>query len=386
MAKKPTNSVIRLARRKLLLGGAGLTIAPPVLGHSIGRIAPRAAIHNADDIRHMLGRLLIMGLPARSASDDSAKVLAEQLRTGKVAGSLLLRHNTRSREELTSLTDLFIHADTKVLNAVDQEGGLVQRLTAKFGFTSIPRAKWVADNLSPEKARELYALAAREMRGAGFNLNLAPSVDIHDPINPVIGKHGRSFSTNAGTITQFANQFISGMDSAGVACTLKHFPGHGSSRADSHDGFVDIEKTWKQEELRPFQDLANNAPLIMGGHLFHPIFSQGEKPITFSHRAIGLLLRHKLRYPGVIVTDDLDMGAIRSRFSMREAVIGALQAGNDLLLISNSYAYDPHLPDTIAHWIIEAIQSGELRMSTLSAAYHRVSALRERFALAKPIV
>ena len=175
------------------------------------------------------------------------------------------------------------------------------------------------------------------------------------------------------------------MSDAGVACTLKHFPGHGSSRTDSHDGFVDIEKTWKYEELEPFQNLANSAPVIMGGHLFHPIFSQHANPVTFSHRAIALLLRHKLRYPGVILTDDLDMGAIRKRFSIRDAAIGALQAGNDLLLISNSLAYDPHLPEMIADWAVEAVDRGELRMSTLSAAYHRVTALRDRYAIAKAV-
>jgi len=377
----PPTQPASVVRRQLLVGSAALGALPNALAH----VAAPSTAHNAEEIRHMVGRLLVMGLPARSATDESAQVLAQQLRTGQVAGSLLLRHNTRSRDGLLSLTDLFINAEPKVLNAVDQEGGLVQRLAPQFGFTDIPKAKWVAENLSPSKARELYTLAAREMRSAGFNLNLAPSVDVHDPINPVIGKYGRSFSTNPGTITHFANEFITGMRSAGVACTLKHFPGHGSSRTDSHDGFVDIEKTWKYEELLPFQNLANNAPLIMGGHLFHPIFSQREKPVTFSHRAIALLLRHKLRYPGVIVTDDLDMGAIRKRFSMRDAVIGALQAGNDLLLVSNSLNYNPRLPELIAQWTVDAVSTGELRMSSLSAAYHRVSALRERYAIATPI-
>ena len=85
------------------------------------------------------------------------------------------------------------------------------------------------------------------------------------------------------------------------------------------------------------------------------------------------------------MTDDLDMGAIRKRFSIRDAAIGALQAGNDLLLISNSLAYDPHLPEMIADWAVEAVDRGELRMSTLSAAYHRVTALRDRYAIAKAV-
>ncbi len=290
---------------------------------------------------------------------------------------MLLRHNVSDRESLLSLSELFVRANPEVINAIDQEGGLVQRLSTDVGFEKIPRAHWVANNLSAEEARELYFAAGQELREAGFNLNLAPSIDWHDPNNPVIGKHGRSFGSHPEQVANYAGSFIAGMESAGVATTLKHFPGHGTSRGDSHNGFVDITSTWTIAELQPFQLLANKAQVIMGGHLFHPNFSDGELPVTFSEKALRGVLRQKLGFAGVVITDDLDMGAIRNNFSLQEAVIFALQAGNDLLLMSNSLDYDPDLPDRVAGWVVEALERGTLSPATLASAYSRVMNLKQ---------
>jgi len=334
----------------------------------------------------MVGALLVLGLPASSATDTSARLLARQIRQGKVGGTVLLRHNVRDRESLLGLSELFVRANPAVLNAIDQEGGLVQRLSTDAGFEKIPRAQWVAENLSAGEARELYFAAGRELREAGFNLNLAPSVDWHDPNNPVIGKHGRSFGSHAEQVASYAGSFIDGMEQAGVATTLKHFPGHGTSRGDSHNGFVDITTTWTSEELRPFQLLASRAQVIMGGHLVHPNFTDGELPVTFSEKALRGVLREKLGFTGVVITDDLDMGAIRNNFSLQEAVIYALQAGNDLLLMSNSLDYDPNLPERVAGWVVEALERGTLGAATLASAYSRVMNLKQNTRFASAII
>lgn len=332
----------------------------------------------------MVGQLLVMGLPANSADDESAQVLARQIRNRKVGGTVLLRHNVKDRDSLLGLADLFVRANPQVLNAIDQEGGLVQRLSTQVGFKKIPRAQWVANNLTDDQARDLYFAAGSELRGAGFNLNLAPSVDWHDPNNPVIGKHGRSFGSQPARVARYAGSFIDGMEQAGVASTLKHFPGHGTSRGDSHNGFVDITNTWSSDELQPFQLLGNKAQVIMGGHLFHPSFSDGELPVTFSEKALRLVLRQKLGFGGVVITDDLDMGAIRNSFSLQQAVIYSLQAGNDMLLMSNSLNYDPELPDRVAGWVVSALESGKLQPATLAAAYSRVMALKQSMSFAEP--
>jgi beta-N-acetylhexosaminidase len=332
------------------------------------------------DLAAIAGQLIIIGLPANSPDDKSAQVLAKQIAAGGVGGAVLLRHNIKTRTDFLGLTRLFIDADPLVLNAVDQEGGRVQRLADAQGFTPIPRAQWVSANLSTRQAADLYSAAGRELRAAGFNVNLAPSVDFHDPLNPVIGKHGRSFGSDAVRVAAYAEVFIEGMARSGVACSVKHFPGHGTSRGDSHDGFVDISSTWTDAELQPFRLLASRAPMVMGGHLFHPNFSDNTEPVTFSHKALTGVLRNNLGYRGVILTDDLDMGAIRKNFSLQEATITALQAGNDLLLMSNSLDYDPDLPRRFREWVIQALIDGRLQASSLLASYRRVMRLKRRFA------
>jgi len=372
----------KLSRRALLYG-AGVSASAAAFGV---RATPEIAEEfiTRDEVAAMLGPLLICGLPAETPDDESAQILAQQIADGKVGGSILLRHNIKDRDAVLALTDLFIRANPQVLNAVDQEGGLVQRLSKELGFMRLPRARWVATHFSNLQARELYFEAGEEMRRAGFNLNLAPSVDWHDPENPVIGKHGRSFGNHLPIIESYAISFIEGMQRAGLAATLKHFPGHGTSQGDSHNGFVDITSTWTEQELVPFQKLAARAHLVMGGHLFHPRFSDGELPITFSSRALQWELRDQLGFSGAIITDDLDMGAIRRTYSLEDAVVRSLQAGNDLLLMSNSLAYDPELPDKTVDWVLSAIQEHRLQTARLRDAYERVVKLKKRFAFVLP--
>jgi len=362
-----THSINR--RRFIATTGAAI-FAPAVL-----RVSPV----NAAEVSKMAGQLLVLGLPGNSTSNKSTKALTAHIARGNAGGAVLLRHNVKSRKLTKGVAFAFRNASKTALVSIDQEGGKVQRLSKKHGFTKIPEAKWVSGNLDPAKAKALYASAGREMRAAGFNLNLAPSVDIHDPKNPVIGKYGRSFGRDADRITIFATAFISGMASAGVACSLKHFPGHGSSRGDSHDGFVDITSTWSEKELVPFQRLAASAPVIMSAHLYHKSFSNGKLPITFSKKALTTVLRKQLKYNGVILTDDLDMGAIRKSFSLQEAVVRALGAGNDLLLMSNSLKYNEDLPVIAVNWITSAVKDGRLSQAGITASYNRVMRLKKRF-------
>lgn len=372
----------KLSRRALLYK-AGVS-AGAVASATFSPGASASHLITREEVATMVGQLLIVGLPAKTPNDESAQLLAQQLTEGKVGGSILLRHNIKDRDSVLALTDMFMRANPEVLNAVDQEGGLVQRLSKELGFTRLPRARWVATNLSRQQARELYFEAGEEMRRAGFNLNLAPSVDWHDPQNPVIGKHGRSFGSHQEIIERYATSFIEGMQRAGLAATLKHFPGHGTSQGDSHNGFVDITSTWSEKELVPFQRLAERAHVVMGGHLFHPRFSDGELPITFSTRALQSELRDHLGFSGAIITDDLDMGAIRKTYSLEDAVVRSLQAGNDLILMSNSLNYDPDLPDKSVDWVLRAIKEHRLGIARLRDAYQRVVLLKRRFAFILP--
>lgn len=360
----------KLDRRKFLGLAVGGIAAPAVL---------TATRVEAATIEKMAGQLMVIGFPGSSPADRSAKALAKHIANGRAGGALFLRHNIKSGKASKATALSFLSASSQCLNAIDQEGGKVQRLGSKHGFSPIPTAQWVAGNKSVEEARAIYAQAGRELRSAGFNLNMAPSVDVHDPKNPVIGKYGRSFSTDVDRITAYAAAFVDGFSASRVACSIKHFPGHGSSRGDSHDGFVDITNTWSQSELVPFKRLASKAPMIMGGHLYHPQFSNGKSPVTFSSKALVSKLRKGLGYNGIILTDDLDMGAIRKSFQLKEAIILALAAGNDLLLLSNSLSYDEDLPANAVRWISAAVREGRISQGQIKSAYGRVMRAKQQF-------
>ncbi|MFK7902148.1 MAG: glycoside hydrolase family 3 N-terminal domain-containing protein [Nitratireductor sp.] len=359
-----------LNRRKFITQATAAGVFAPAI--------MRATLVDAKAVSDVAGQLLMLGLPGSSASSRSAKAFAKHIQAGRIGGFLALRHNVKSREGIISLTNSFLNLRPDLYTAIDQEGGKVQRLSKGQGFAKIPTAQWVAGNLSAAKALSLYEKAGRDLRSAGFNLNLAPSVDIHQPKNPVIGKYGRSFGTDPATIAEYGGAFVNGFARAGVATSIKHFPGHGSSRSDSHDGFVDISSTWKANELAPFKALAAKAPIIMGGHLYHPKFSNGKNPVTFSSKALQKTLRGTLGYKGVILTDDLDMGAIRKNYTLKEAVVNALTAGNDLLMLSNSLKYDEDLPVNAVKWIGEAVKDGRITTAQLNGSYQRVMAARAR--------
>lgn len=361
----------KIDRRRFVSLAAASTLAAPAI-----LTATRV---NAADTEKMASQLLITGFPGATVGDKSTQALVSHLAKGRVGGALFLRHNVKSGNDVKQIASSMIGASRQGLLAIDQEGGKVQRLGKKQGFTAIPTAKWMAENKSVSEAQAFYTKAGRELRAAGFNMNMAPSVDIHDPNNPVIGKYDRGFSTDVERISAYAGAFVKGFASAGVACSLKHFPGHGSSRSDSHDGFVDISKTWKADEIVPFKKLASISPMIMGGHLFHPEFSNGKSPVTFSEKALANKLRRGLGYNGIILTDDLDMGAIRKSFQLREAIILSLAAGNDLLLLSNSLNYDEELPVKATRWITDAVKEGRVSSGELTASYNRVMAVKKRY-------
>lgn len=328
-------------------------------------------------LRQKAARMLMLGFIGDNTDTDGAQILADHLREQRIGGVLFLRHNVRSREGVEGLTALFGSIAPKAWMAVDQEGGAVQRLSSDLGYTAIPRAYVVSQERSVEEARDLYAAAAAEFRSAGFNLNLAPVADFQNDENGVIGRWGRGYGAEARRIADYAGAFIEAFEAAGAACSIKHFPGHGTSSGDSHHGFVDITHSWSDAELAPFERLieTDHAHLIMGGHLTHEGLDPAGDPVTFSRPILDDLLRDQMGYSGALITDDLDMGAIRENYDQRTAVIRSIQAGNDIIMMSNSAAPDPELPQRFAGWVEQAVATGELLESQIDASMARLDQL-----------
>jgi beta-N-acetylhexosaminidase len=227
-----------------------------------------------------------------------------------------------------------------VLIGVDQEGGSVARLAPSRGFDELPSATkfgTLSDRAQAVAAEQL----ANSIAQAGFNTSFAPCVDLSlNPANTVVVANERCYSPDPDVVARSAMAVCRAFDAAGIAACLKHFPGHGSSSGDSHLGFVDITRSHRADlELGPYRTLigAGGAPvpMVMTGHLFHADIDASH-PASLSREHTTLLLRRRLGFEGVIVTDSLDMGAIAQRYGPDEACVLAVNAGADLLLDANN--------------------------------------------------
>jgi beta-N-acetylhexosaminidase len=209
---------------------------------------------------------------------------------------------------------------------------------------------------------------------AGFNLNFAPVVDLDvNPRSPAIGALDRSFSADADVVVTRATTEIDAHRGAGILTTLKHFPGIGSSTTNTDFGVADVTSTWTRAELEPFRRLiaAGKADLVMAGHVVNGQLDR-DHPASLSRATVRDLLRGELAWSGVVVTDDLQAAAITEAFGDDEAVLLALEAGNDLLLFANQQAYDPRIVSRVVAVISDAVRSGRIAESRIDEARDRV--------------
>jgi beta-N-acetylhexosaminidase len=324
----------------------------------------------------MIGQMLMMGFPGSNPDGSWPKRLAAQISRGQVGGVVMLGYNFKSKASVKRLTAMFRQAAgrRKLFIALDMEGGAVQRLGRKLGYPAIHSARRIAKTQTPQQAQRTYSRLASISRSAGFNMNLGPVVDLLiNPSNPVIGRWNRSYGSDPARVVAYASAFVKAHRAQGIVTVLKHFPGHGSSLSDSHDGFVDISSTWRNKELEPFAKMIakGDAVAIMPGHLIHRKIA-GSVPVSISRKAIKGLLRNKLKFRGLVLSDDLQMGAIAKNFSYRSAVIRAVNAGVDMLMISNSRKPDKNLPAKTIAIISNAIDKGQISEATVRAAYKRI--------------
>lgn len=276
------------------------------------------------------GQLLMVGFDGLRLPPDLAQRIAE----GRVGGVALFRRNVEDPKQLrTLIEELYSHAPEAcpLLIALDQEGGRVARL--REPWTRWPAMREVGLDDVEGVARGL----ATEVREAGFSLNFAPVVDVDsNPDNPVIGD--RSFSSDPGKVGELAKRFVKAHQDAGLAACAKHFPGHGDTAQDSHMELPLLAhklERLRKVELPPFADaIAAEVASIMSAHVLFPKLD-AKRPATLSPAVMGLL-RAELGYEGLILTDDLEMGAIAKHWGPRDRTVLPLEAGCDQLLVCHS--------------------------------------------------
>lgn len=288
-------------------------------------------------------------------------------------GLLIFARNVENREQLTGLIG---EIGPGPLLAIDQEGGLVDRI--RFESTVLtPGPMALAATGQPEATREAHRLMALQLRQLGFHLDFSPCVDVNtNPDNPIIGV--RSFGENPTLVGEHGAAACLGLREGGTAATIKHFPGHGDCRLDSHLMLPTLEHSeerLRQVELAPFQRCIDaGAEAVMTAHITYPALD--TLPATLSSAVLQGLLREQLGFEGVIFTDSMEMRAIADTYGLAEASILALLAGADMIICGGTYAAQVEAVAAVAG----AVESGRLPLARLQDAAERVRTLRDRFA------
>ena len=335
-----------------------------------------------------IGQMLMVGFHGTSASSSSQ--ICKDIKKYNVGAVILFDYNPvnknkpkniATKSQLTRLTKELqaCSSDGKLLIAVDQEGGKVQRLKSKYGFYGkFPKAADVI-KMDQGKIKSTYIKMSAELKSVGINYDLAPVVDLDINMkNHVIHGLGRSFGKDPKVVANYASTFIDAMHSNGVLTSIKHFPGHGSSVGDTHKGFVDVTNLWKEVELEPYRLLKDKADTVMVAHVFNKKLD-ATYPASLSYKTITKMLRWKLGYHGVVITDDLQMGAISKKYGLKNTLKLAISAGNDILLIGNQL--DPkHVKSTknLVDTIVALIKTGDVKEESIDKAYKRIQKLKEK--------
>ena len=337
---------------------------------------------NLQLIEEEIGQMIMVGIRGTHLNDAAMMQTQSQISNGEIGGIIFFKHNIKNSRQFRIFVKGLkaLPLDQPLFLAVDEEGGLVRRLKKSQGFEEFPAAAHVGANLSASEAYDVYSKMAKQIHDSGLNLNLGPVVDVNiNRLSPAIGQLNRSFSRDPDDVFKFGEIFIRAHNEAGVLATLKHYPGHGSSREDTHNDVTDITNTWRNSEQLPFKRLidSNVVDMIMAGHLFNRHVDPNY-PASMSHEHIQKILRDELGYNGVVITDDLQMGAIIKRYALDEIVISAINSGCDILQFSDPMNLDENLPLRIRDIIITGILDGKIDADRIHESYGRITNLKQK--------
>ncbi|MHC1692121.1 MAG: beta-N-acetylhexosaminidase [Sphaerochaetaceae bacterium] len=325
-----------------------------------------------------IGQRLVSGFPGTSMSGD----FIDLVKTRKVGNVILFAHNIESKTQLLQLCcaiQKLVREQTghEAFIAIDQEGGMVTRLSEDA--TNIPGAMAIAATGNPVNAYRAGLITARELRALGVNFNLAPVMDVNsNKNNPVIGV--RSYGDTTRTVSHFGVQMIKGLTDGGVLCAAKHFPGHGDTDVDSHLGLPMVDKSLaelEQNDLAPFKAaIGMDVPGIMSSHILFPQLEPGKIPATMSRTILTGILKERMGFHGLVLSDCMEMGAISDYYGSVNGAVAAIQAGVDLVFISHTAPLAAQAADAIQ----AALTSGRLDLAEMDRSVEKILRYKERVA------
>lgn len=314
--------------------------------------------------------------PATDRVDDAVISRIEEYPVGGIA---LFSRNITSAEQLPMfISDLQSSSKYPLFIAVDEEGGRVARIANSdfFNVASYKSMEDIGKAGNASKAEEVGRQIGLYLKELGFNLDFAPVADTNtNPQNIVIGD--RSYGSDPALVACMVSAQLDGMHDSGIMGTLKHFPGHGDTKDDTHSGYVSIEKTWdelKECELVPFITALPKADMVMVSHITAVNVTSDKLPTSMSETMITGKLRNELGYDGVIITDAMAMGAVADNYTSAEAAVTAVKAGVDIVLM-------PQNLDEAFNGVMNAVTDGEISMERLDESVMRILKLKARYKL-----
>ncbi len=323
-----------------------------------------------ENLRQAVGSLLVVGLTGKELS----AMERAWLKLMRPAGIILYRRNiTDAAQTRALLSEATSFCLSHCTTFVDVEGGTVNRL--KEALAPIPSAQAVAQAAQQKAglARRHGELIARAVKAFGFNTSLAPMIDLALPDSvEVLGT--RCPAPTASQVTAYAREFLAGLAAQRVAGCIKHFPGLGGGTRDSHLETPNIQRNWRdlwRDDLEPYRALRNQAPVVMVNHAAYPLTADPKRPASVSNFWIQKVLRRRIGYRGIILSDDLEMGGVVKFMPIEDAGIAAVRVGSDLVEIC-------HHPEPILR-VYEALLSEGAR----SAAFRRILLERARVSTRK---
>ena len=321
-------------------------------------------------LRIKLGQRLVAGFPGTVMDEEFIRVVKEY----KVGNVIIFQHNIVDDAQLKTLCAELTTLITRETGfapfiTIDQEGGVVTRLSN--AYTNAPGQMAIAATGDPQNAYEMGRMTAAQLRDCGVNFNLAPDLDVNcNPDNPVIGV--RSFGDDPDTVARYGVRMIHGLMDGGVYAVVKHFPGHGDTAVDSHVGLPCIDKSFaelSQMEFVPFlAGIKAGVPAVMTTHILFPQLEKERLPATMSRAIMTGILRGRLGFGGLIISDCMEMEAIASYYGTVTGVLAALNAGVDLVFTSHHAAYAAQAIERAE----QEIAQGKLSLAELDASVARI--------------
>jgi len=333
-------------------------------------------------LEQKVGQMLLAGIDGKTLDDGMTGLIAEQ----HVGGIIWYKNNFSDLKGSVDLANGLKQANAgnpvPLFMSVDQEGGKVSRLPDDFA--AMPDAARVGSTGDPELAKEMGALLSEQLKLVGFNVDFAPVLDVNsNPNNPVIGS--RAFGSDAERVSKMGVAVMQGLQQGGTVPVVKHFPGHGDTAVDSHVDLPVVDKTTDQlrkMEWLPFRDaIDSGADAVMVAHILFPKIDP-EAPASFSKIIIGEQLRGTLGFEGVVITDDMTMGAIADHYGIEDASLLSVEAGTDILLVAHGYGTAKKVYDRL----LDAVRSGRLPESRIDESVRRILSLKLKYGLSdRPI-